>query len=85
MSDESPSAASTDDPGTTRAVPTPIISGSFAIYEDGRRGYVMVANTAEFGVQRKHIPAAAVRAFRTLARGMGGFLPAAIGGDDAAG
>lgn len=38
------------------AEPVPLIAGTFAIYEDGKGGYVFVADTTQHGVTRKHIP-----------------------------
>lgn len=38
------------------AEPIPVIAGTFAIYEDGKGGYVFVADTTQHGVMRKHIP-----------------------------
>lgn len=42
-------------------VATPLLAGTFAIYEDGKGGYVLVTNTDEHGTQRKHIPGALVK------------------------
>src|SRR3954469_16701086 len=41
--------------------PTPVIAGTFAVYEDGRGGYVLVTDTAQYGTDRRHIPAAMVK------------------------
>jgi hypothetical protein len=40
--------------------PTPVIAGTFAIYEDGDGGFVLVTDTGE-GPQRKHIPSAIIK------------------------
>lgn len=41
--------------------PAPLAAGTFAIYEDGQGGYVLVTDMPGSGVQRKHIPAALVK------------------------
>lgn len=41
--------------------PVPAIAGTFAIYEDGSGGYVLVTDTTEHGTMRKHIPATIVK------------------------
>jgi hypothetical protein len=43
------------------AQPVPMLAGTFAIYEDGAGGFVLVTETTEHGVQRKVIPAALVK------------------------
>lgn len=40
--------------------PVPVIAGTFALYEDGQGGYVLVTNT-QTGEDRRHIPAALVK------------------------
>jgi hypothetical protein len=46
-------------PDTTRF--DPMISGWFALYEDGEGGFVLVTETDKGGLQRKHIPSAIVK------------------------
>jgi hypothetical protein len=43
------------------ALPVPVIAGTFAIYEDGRGGFVLVTDTEQHGQRRDHIPSAVVR------------------------
>jgi hypothetical protein len=43
------------------AQPVAMLAGTFAIYEDGAGGFVLVTETTEHGVQRKVIPAALVK------------------------
>jgi hypothetical protein len=59
--DVAPAAA--EEPGTDveQAGPAPMLAGTFAIYEDGTGGYVLVTDTQDHGVSRKHIPAAMVK------------------------
>lgn len=40
--------------------PEPAISGTFAIYEDGQGGYVLVTDIGG-SIERKHIPAKVVK------------------------
>lgn len=40
--------------------PLPVMSGTFALYEDGKGGFVLVTDMAGT-VQRKHIPAGLVK------------------------
>lgn len=40
--------------------PAPILAGTFAIYEDGGGGFVLVTDVAG-DVTRKHVPAAVVK------------------------
>lgn len=47
------------EPETTQ--PEPELAGTFAIYADGRGGYVLVTDTVDQGTTRKHIPAALVK------------------------
>jgi hypothetical protein len=39
----------------------PMLAGTFAIYEDGHGGYVLVTDTPAYGIIRKHVPAALVK------------------------
>lgn len=57
------------------ANPEPMVAGTFALYEDGVGGFVLVTQTEKFGVDRKHIPAALVK----MAMG-GGILGRKLGG-----
>lgn len=41
--------------------PVPVLAGTFAIYEDGKGGYVLVSETSERKLYRKHIPASLIR------------------------
>jgi hypothetical protein len=41
--------------------PEPMLAGTFALYEDGQGGFVLVTDTEDHGEQRKHIPAALVK------------------------
>lgn len=41
--------------------PAPMLAGTFAIYEDGQGGYVLVTDTPDHGMMRKHIPAGLVK------------------------
>jgi hypothetical protein len=50
---------------------TPVIAGTFAIYEDGHGGFVLVTDT-EHGTDRKHIPSTFVKL--ALRGGLGRFL-----------
>lgn len=51
------------------ADPAPVVAGTFAVYEDGGGGIVLVVDTGD-GPQRKHIPAALIKlAMRTGALG----------------
>jgi hypothetical protein len=43
------------------AAPEAVIAGTFALYEDGAGGYVLVTETVAHGTQRKHIPAGLVK------------------------
>lgn len=52
--------------------PVPAIAGTFAIYEDGSGGYVLVTDTTEHGTMRKHIPS-------TIVKLMGGKFGALFG------
>lgn len=54
--------------------PVPLAAGTYAIYDDGHGGYVMVAATSDGAVHHKHIPAAMVK-MATMA--MGGNSPLA--------
>jgi hypothetical protein len=47
----------------TEPGPAPMLAGTFAIYEDGNGGFVLVTDTTPDGTdpQRKHIPAALVK------------------------
>jgi hypothetical protein len=56
-------------------LPTPLIAGTFALYDDQNGGYVLVTETTEHGLTRKHIPAAMVK----LATG-GGLLGRKLAG-----
>lgn len=58
------------------AGPAPVAAGTFAIYEDGQGGYVLVADMpAHGGITRRHIPAAIVK----MATG-GGLIARRFGG-----
>lgn len=48
-------------PADVTPAPTPAIAGTFAIYEDGQGGFVLVTETPEHGVIRKHIPRALIK------------------------
>lgn len=52
----------------------PIVAGTFAFYDDGQGGIVAVADTPQFGVQRKHIPPAMVKLAMAALNGEGGGL-----------
>ncbi len=41
--------------------PEPVIAGTFALYEDGEGGFVLVTQTERHGIDRKHIPKALVK------------------------
>lgn len=60
------------------AGPAPVAAGTFAIYEDGHGGYVLVADMpAHGGITRRHIPAAIVKMATgsgILARRLGGLI-----------
>lgn len=47
--------------GVEPANPKAMLAGTFAIYEDGRGGFVLVTDTTEYGERRNHIPAAMVK------------------------
>lgn len=53
--------ASTEPAAAGAAGPTPVLAGTFAIYEDGKGGYVLVTDTVQHGEDRRHIPAAMVK------------------------
>lgn len=64
-------AALTEDvPADVTTGPDILIAGTFAIYDDGRGGYVLVTETEAHGVIRKHIPSALVK----LVAGGGGIM-----------
>lgn len=46
---------------TGAAGPEALLAGTFALYEDGQGGYVLVTDTVQHGTDRKHIPAALVK------------------------
>lgn len=48
------------DPAPTGDEPTPAVAGTFAIYPDGKGGYVLVTDVGGT-VERRHIPAAVVK------------------------
>lgn len=57
--------------------PTPLMAGTFAIYEDGKGGYVLVAQRdGEAAPDRKHIPGALVKVLTggLLGRKLGNLL-----------
>jgi hypothetical protein len=56
------------------AGPVPAIAGTFAIYEDGHGGYVLVTETEQHGIIRKHIPGALLKLANKLSGGFGGFF-----------
>lgn len=43
------------------APPAPMLAGTFAVYEDGQGGFVLVTQTEQHGVDRRHIPAGLVK------------------------
>ncbi len=55
--------------------PQPVIAGTFALYEDGEGGFVLVTQTDKHGIDRKHIPKALVK----MATG-GGIIGRKFGG-----
>lgn len=38
------------------STPAPMLAGTYAVYEDGAGGYVIVAETSDNATIRKHIP-----------------------------
>lgn len=40
---------------------SPVMAGTFAIYEDGSGGYVLVTDTGLGGTDRRHIPGALIK------------------------
>lgn len=52
--------------------PAPVIAGTFAIYEDGRGGYVLVTDTEAHGISRQHIPGALIKLAGGGLLGVGG-------------
>ena len=55
------------------SAPDCVIAGTFAIYLDGKGGYVLVTDTREHGIQRQHVPHAMVKLADKLG-GVGGKL-----------
>lgn len=53
--------------------PAPLIAGTFALYDDGQAGFVLVTETTDHGLNRRHIPAGMVKLATKLAQG-GGLL-----------
>lgn len=43
------------------APPVAMLEGTFAIYQDGHGGFVLVTDTVQYGTDRRHIPAAMVK------------------------
>lgn len=63
-----------------QGAPEPAISGTFAIYEDGKGGYVLVTDSAQLGgVTHKHLPRALIKMMSGAAGRLGG-LGALFGG-----
>jgi hypothetical protein len=60
------------------AEPLPLLAGTFAVYEDGRGGYVLVIDTPATGVERRHIPGKMVR---VAAKFLGGNPLGRLGGN----
>lgn len=58
-----PSETDADIPGAVEVAPKPLIGGTFAVYEDGQGGFVLVTHTEEQGPRRQHIPSALVKMF----------------------
>lgn len=56
-----PTPAEREQAAAGAAEPTPVIAGTFAIYEDGHGGFVLVTDTVQHGTDRRHIPAAMVK------------------------
>lgn len=52
-------SAPTEDVGTADT-PVPALAGTFAIYQDGEGGFVLVTDTGT-GPERKHIPGALIK------------------------
>lgn len=50
-----------EETGGVEAAASPMIAGTFAIYEDGKGGMVLVTDTDQHGTIRKRIPAALVK------------------------
>lgn len=53
--------SSGDDRPDPVVIPTPLIAGTFAAYDDGVGGYVLVTDTHEHGTMRRHIPGKMVK------------------------
>lgn len=63
----------TDAPPAPDDGPAPLIAGTFALYDDAQGGFVLVTQTTEHGLNRRHIPSGMVKLASKLAQG-GGLL-----------
>jgi CubicO group peptidase (beta-lactamase class C family) len=63
-----PAAAAPDSGAdeTPQQRPDPLFAGTYAIYDDGHGGYVLVAKTREGQEHRKHLPAGMVKMAQKL-------------------
>lgn len=57
---EQPANEPANEPATG-AAPLAMLEGTFAIYQDGHGGFVLVTDTVQHGTDRRHIPAAMVK------------------------
>ncbi len=66
-----PAAAAPDSGAdeTPQQRPDPLFAGTYAIYDDGHGGYVLVAKTREGQEHRKHLPAGMVKMAQKLSAG----------------
>lgn len=63
-------------------VPVPVAAGSFAIYDDGRGGFVLVTQTEQQGIHRSHISARMVKMAAAISGGRDGLMAKLKGGKD---
>jgi hypothetical protein len=62
--------ADTVEPPPPAASPVPMIEGTFAIYNDGAGGIMIVTDVSGQGVERRHFPAKIVKMAKKFAGGM---------------
>jgi len=69
-------------PAEEPAGPVPLLAGSFALYDDGQGGFILVTKTVQQGVNRAHIPRKLVKLGTALSGGKegGGFFGRLVGG-----
>lgn len=68
MSDTTPAVELADDNSRPAGV-EPLVGGTFALYDDDHGGFVLVAETTQHGIMRRHIPAAMVKLASKMAAG----------------